>query len=72
MTALSACYLNADGISGMADGSIVQWKGRNAARVVKKAHNGPIFALYSVEEGSGVKIISGGKDGVIKVILYLF
>ena len=69
---ISAAYLGQDAITGMTDGSILQWKGRTNVKIVK-AHNAAVTAMCSLPltsggantgfGDSGPRVITGGKDG---------
>ena len=46
--------------TGMSTGSVIVWSGHNALRVVERAHNGPIFAMFTtLTDGL---IVTGGKE----------
>lgn len=67
-TMLSVAFGSAgETYTGALDGSIYVWKGHQAVRAVK-AHTGPVFSMHTVMSGGTVqKVLSGGKDGVVKV-----
>ncbi|WAR18910.1 EMAL6-like protein [Mya arenaria] len=46
--------------SGGSDGNVFVWAGTNLQKTVK-AHEGPLFAMHSLDKG----FVTGGKDGVI-------
>ncbi|XP_060573407.1 echinoderm microtubule-associated protein-like 6 [Ruditapes philippinarum] len=46
--------------SGGSDGHVFVWAGTNLQKTVK-AHEGPLFAMHSLDKG----FVTGGKDGVI-------
>jgi WD40 repeat protein len=49
--------------TGIGNGSVYIWINQKLARVVKEAHQGPIFSILALENGSG--FITGGKDGMV-------
>lgn len=49
--------------SGTLSGDIYVWCGNNLQSVIPDAHEGPVYTLYTSEEGYA----SGGKDGIIKL-----
>ncbi len=56
--------------SGSQAGSIYVWAEQQLAHVVTAAagaHRGPVFSMYTLVEDKGNVIVSGGKDGVVKV-----
>ncbi|ETV84876.1 hypothetical protein, variant [Aphanomyces astaci] len=62
-TVLCAVFVLGEAVTGQADGSLYQWKGRNCIALVK-GHEGAVNCLcYDVTTKS---LLSGGKDGVIK------
>ncbi|KAL3875087.1 hypothetical protein ACJMK2_038022 [Sinanodonta woodiana] len=46
--------------SGGSDGNVFIWEGTNLVKIVK-AHEGPLFAMHSLDKG----FVTGGKDGVV-------
>ncbi|BFZ11617.1 hypothetical protein BsWGS_14656 [Bradybaena similaris] len=46
--------------SGGSDGNVFVWQGTNLQKTVK-AHDGPVFAMHSLDRG----FVTGGKDGII-------
>ncbi|KAL5008221.1 hypothetical protein ScPMuIL_013802 [Solemya velum] len=51
---VDVCY------TGGSDGNVFVWQGTNLQKVVK-AHEGPLFAMHSLDKG----FVTGGKDGVV-------
>ena len=72
---ISAAFLRNDAITGMTDGSILQWKGRTNVKIVM-AHTDAVTSMCSlpVTSGgantgfgdSGARVCSGGKDGQVR------
>ena len=55
--------------TGMATGAVIVWQGSNAQRIIERAHNGPVFAMFTtLKDGL---IVTGGKEksssGAIKL-----
>ncbi|XP_068177719.1 echinoderm microtubule-associated protein-like 6 isoform X2 [Antennarius striatus] len=61
-TMMSACYGRSEDLafSGAANGDIYIWKDTALIKTLK-AHDGPVFAMCSLDKG----FVSGGKDGVV-------
>ena len=69
---ISAAYLGQDAITGMTDGSILQWKDRTNVKFVK-AHTDAVTSMCSLPLSSGgantgfgdsgPRVVTGGKDG---------
>jgi microtubule-associated protein-like 6 len=64
-SALSAVYIGTDAVTGMSDGTLMVWKGRNVSKAVA-AHLGSVNALYMAIAGKP-QCVSGGKDGKVVV-----
>ena len=46
--------------TGMATGSVIVWAGTTASRIIERAHNGPVFAMFTtLKDGL---IVTGGKE----------
>ena len=46
--------------TGMATGSVIVWNGSTATRLIEKAHNGPVFTMFTtLKDGL---IVTGGKE----------
>jgi WD40 repeat protein len=56
-------------LTGTEDGSIYVWKDRLLTSALHGAHAGPVFALC-VPESNPELVLSGGKDGCIRVCSY--
>ncbi|XP_028844275.1 echinoderm microtubule-associated protein-like 6 isoform X1 [Denticeps clupeoides] len=63
-TMMSVCYGRADDLvfSGAATGDVYVWKEPTLLKTVK-AHDGPVFAMFSLDKG----FVTGGKDGVVEL-----
>ncbi|KAH3854417.1 hypothetical protein DPMN_096959 [Dreissena polymorpha] len=59
---LCLAFGKADGVvySGGSDGNVFMWAGVTLQKTVK-AHEGPLFAMHSLDKG----FVTGGKDGII-------
>jgi len=73
-TVVSSAFLGADAVTGMSDGHILLWKDRSSTKY-RKAHQGPVNAMYSISNTSpgidtrelGPRVITGGKDGFVHI-----
>jgi len=73
-TVVSSAFLGSDAVTGMKDGNILLWKDRTNTKFVK-AHDGPVTAMYSINNDSpgidtrelGPRVITGGKDGFVHI-----
>uniref|UniRef100_A0A8C6S538 EMAP like 6 n=1 Tax=Neogobius melanostomus TaxID=47308 RepID=A0A8C6S538_9GOBI len=63
-TMMSVCYGRTDALvfSGAANGDVYIWKEPVLLKTVK-AHDGPVFAMFSLDKG----FVTGGKDGVVEL-----
>uniref|UniRef100_A0A8B9KL60 EMAP like 6 n=1 Tax=Astyanax mexicanus TaxID=7994 RepID=A0A8B9KL60_ASTMX len=63
-TMMSVCFGHAHDLvfSGAANGDIYIWKEPTLLKTIK-AHDGPVFAMFSLEKG----FVTGGKDGVVEL-----
>ncbi|KAG7492916.1 hypothetical protein MATL_G00019970 [Megalops atlanticus] len=63
-TMMSVCYGRSEDLvfSGAATGDVYIWKDTMLLKTVK-AHDGPVFAMYSLDKG----FVTGGKDGVVEL-----
>uniref|UniRef100_A0AAQ4RNR3 EMAP like 6 n=2 Tax=Gasterosteus aculeatus aculeatus TaxID=481459 RepID=A0AAQ4RNR3_GASAC len=63
-TMMSVCYGRSDALvfSGGATGDVYIWKEALLLKTVK-AHDGPVFAMFSLDKG----FVTGGKDGVVEL-----
>ncbi len=69
---LSSAYLGADAVTGMSDGSIIQWNGKSISKRIE-AHEGAIMTMSAVSgtaktstiKSVGPSILTGGQDGMI-------
>uniref|UniRef100_A0A3Q2YV67 EMAP like 6 n=1 Tax=Hippocampus comes TaxID=109280 RepID=A0A3Q2YV67_HIPCM len=63
-TMMSACYGRAEDslYSGAANGDVYIWRETALVKTVK-AHDGPVFAMCSLDKG----FVTGGKDGVVEL-----
>ncbi|CAE7612952.1 Eml5, partial [Symbiodinium microadriaticum] len=71
---ISAAYLGTDAVTGMADGTLLLWKGRSNTRT-QRAHGGAITAMTSIAASNsgastgsadtGSRILTGGTDGMV-------
>ncbi|XP_072293600.1 echinoderm microtubule-associated protein-like 6 isoform X2 [Eucyclogobius newberryi] len=63
-TMMSVCYGRTDALvfSGAATGDVYIWKEPVLLKTVK-AHDGPVFAMFSLDKG----FVTGGKDGVVEL-----
>lgn len=60
---MSIGFLGANVITGMSKGSLLVWNGNSAGKIIEKAHDGAINAMYSVKPFE--KLLTGGNDGVV-------
>uniref|UniRef100_A0A3P9P894 EMAP like 6 n=1 Tax=Poecilia reticulata TaxID=8081 RepID=A0A3P9P894_POERE len=63
-TMMSVCYGRSEALvfSGAANGDVYIWKEPILLKTVK-AHDGPVFAMFSLDKG----FVTGGKDGVVEL-----
>ncbi|XP_031434832.1 echinoderm microtubule-associated protein-like 6 isoform X2 [Clupea harengus] len=63
-TMMSVCYGRTDDLvfSGAATGDVFIWKEPVLLKTIK-AHDGPVFAMFSLDKG----FVTGGKDGVVEL-----
>ncbi|XP_048842779.1 echinoderm microtubule-associated protein-like 6 isoform X2 [Brienomyrus brachyistius] len=63
-TMMSVCYARSEELvfSGAATGDVYVWKETSLVKTLK-AHDGPVFAMYSLDKG----FVTGGKDGVVEL-----
>uniref|UniRef100_A0A8C4H6J2 EMAP like 6 n=1 Tax=Dicentrarchus labrax TaxID=13489 RepID=A0A8C4H6J2_DICLA len=63
-TMMSVCYGRTEALvfSGAATGDVYIWKEPLLLKTVK-AHDGPVFAMFSLDKG----FVTGGKDGVVEL-----
>uniref|UniRef100_A0A3B5AX58 Echinoderm microtubule-associated protein-like 6 n=1 Tax=Stegastes partitus TaxID=144197 RepID=A0A3B5AX58_9TELE len=63
-TMMSVCYGRSEALvfSGAATGDVYIWKEPLLLKTVK-AHDGPVFAMFSLDKG----FVTGGKDGVVEL-----
>ncbi|KAI1886389.1 hypothetical protein AGOR_G00213510 [Albula goreensis] len=63
-TMMSVCYGRTEDLvfSGAATGDVYIWKDTTLLKTIK-AHDGPVFAMYSLDKG----FVTGGKDGVVEL-----
>ncbi|KAJ8392415.1 hypothetical protein AAFF_G00075400 [Aldrovandia affinis] len=63
-TMMSVCYGRSEELafSGAATGDVFIWKDTTLVKTVK-AHDGPVFAMFSLDKG----FVTGGKDGVVEL-----
>ncbi|KAM4599415.1 echinoderm microtubule-associated protein-like 6 isoform 3-T3 [Fundulus diaphanus] len=63
-TMMSVCYGRSEALvfSGAATGDVYIWKEPVLLKTVK-AHDGPVFAMFSLDKG----FVTGGKDGVVEL-----
>ncbi|MBN3309055.1 EMAL6 protein, partial [Amia calva] len=63
-TMMSVCYGRTEELvySGAATGDVYIWKDTLLLKTIK-AHDGPVFAMYSLDKG----FVTGGKDGVVEL-----
>ncbi|XP_077381859.1 echinoderm microtubule-associated protein-like 6 isoform X9 [Festucalex cinctus] len=61
---MSACYGRSEDavFSGAANGDVYVWRETSLVKTVK-AHDGPVFAMCSLDKG----FVTGGKDGVVEL-----
>ncbi|XP_038581925.1 echinoderm microtubule-associated protein-like 6, partial [Micropterus salmoides] len=61
---MSVCYGRSDALAftGAATGDVYIWKEPLLMKTVK-AHDGPVFAMFSLDKG----FVTGGKDGVVEL-----
>ncbi|XP_067091821.1 echinoderm microtubule-associated protein-like 6 [Osmerus mordax] len=61
---MSVCYGRTEELvfSGAATGDVYIWKEPNLLKTIK-AHDGPVFAMFSLDKG----FVTGGKDGVVEL-----
>ncbi|TKS67941.1 Echinoderm microtubule-associated protein-like 6 [Collichthys lucidus] len=63
-TMMSACYGRSEDLvfSGATNGDVYIWRDTTLIKTVK-AHDGPVFAMCSLDKG----FVTGGKDGVVEL-----
>ncbi|XP_053730292.1 echinoderm microtubule-associated protein-like 6 isoform X1 [Synchiropus splendidus] len=63
-TMMSVCYGRSEALvfSGAANGDVYIWKEPLLLKTVK-AHDGPVFAMFSLDKG----FVTGGKDGIVEL-----
>uniref|UniRef100_A0A8C1QI80 EMAP like 6 n=1 Tax=Cyprinus carpio TaxID=7962 RepID=A0A8C1QI80_CYPCA len=63
-TMMSACYGRSEDLvfSGATTGDVYIWKDTTLVKSIK-AHDGPVFAMCSLDKG----FVTGGKDGVVEL-----
>nr|XP_033956112.1 echinoderm microtubule-associated protein-like 6 [Pseudochaenichthys georgianus] len=63
-TMMSVCYGRSEALvfSGGATGDVYIWKEALLLKTIK-AHDGPVFAMFSLDKG----FVTGGKDGVVEL-----
>uniref|UniRef100_A0A8D3BHN0 EMAP like 6 n=1 Tax=Scophthalmus maximus TaxID=52904 RepID=A0A8D3BHN0_SCOMX len=63
-TMMSVCYGRSDALvfTGAATGDVYVWREPLLLKTVK-AHDGPVFAMFSLDKG----FVTGGKDGVVEL-----
>ncbi|XP_055039416.1 echinoderm microtubule-associated protein-like 6 isoform X2 [Misgurnus anguillicaudatus] len=63
-TMMSACYGRSEDLvfSGATNGDVYIWKDTTLVKTIK-AHDGPVFAMCSLDKG----FVTGGKDGVVEL-----
>ncbi|KAM6956797.1 echinoderm microtubule-associated protein-like 6 [Aplochiton taeniatus] len=63
-TMMSVCYGRVEELvfTGAATGDVYVWKEPLLVQTIK-AHDGPVFAMYSLDKG----FVTGGKDGVVEL-----
>ncbi|XP_028827800.1 echinoderm microtubule-associated protein-like 6 isoform X1 [Denticeps clupeoides] len=63
-TMMSVCYGRAEDLtfSGATTGDVYVWKDTTLMKTIK-AHDGPVFAMCSLDKG----FVTGGKDGVVEL-----
>uniref|UniRef100_A0A673BND2 EMAP like 6 n=1 Tax=Sphaeramia orbicularis TaxID=375764 RepID=A0A673BND2_9TELE len=63
-TMMSVCYGRSEALvfSGAATGDVYIWKEPLLLKTIK-AHDGPVFAMFSLDKG----FVTGGKDGVVEL-----
>ncbi|XP_057217479.1 echinoderm microtubule-associated protein-like 6 isoform X1 [Triplophysa rosa] len=63
-TMMSACYGRSEDLvfSGATSGDVYIWKDTTLMKSIK-AHDGPVFAMCSLDKG----FVTGGKDGVVEL-----
>ncbi|KAK1798480.1 hypothetical protein P4O66_006772, partial [Electrophorus voltai] len=63
-TMMSACYGRSEDLvfSGAMTGDVYIWKDTSLMKTIK-AHDGPVFAMCSLDKG----FVTGGKDGIVEL-----
>uniref|UniRef100_A0A3P9NF13 Echinoderm microtubule-associated protein-like 6 n=1 Tax=Poecilia reticulata TaxID=8081 RepID=A0A3P9NF13_POERE len=63
-TMMSACYGRSEDMvfSGATNGDVYIWKDTTLMKTIK-AHDGPVFAMCSLDKG----FVTGGKDGIVEL-----
>uniref|UniRef100_G3Q8V5 EMAP like 6 n=1 Tax=Gasterosteus aculeatus aculeatus TaxID=481459 RepID=G3Q8V5_GASAC len=63
-TMMSACYGRSEDLvfSGATNGDVYIWRDTTLIKTIK-AHDGPVFAMCSLDKG----FVTGGKDGVVEL-----
>ncbi|XP_036071655.1 echinoderm microtubule-associated protein-like 6 isoform X3 [Oryzias melastigma] len=63
-TMMSACYGRAEDLvfSGATNGDVYIWRETTLIKTIK-AHDGPVFAMCSLDKG----FVTGGKDGIVEL-----
>ncbi|XP_075907401.1 echinoderm microtubule-associated protein-like 6 isoform X4 [Nelusetta ayraudi] len=63
-TMMSACYGRSEDLvfSGATNGDVYIWRDTTLVKTVK-AHDGPVFAMCSLDKG----FVTGGKDGIVEL-----
>uniref|UniRef100_A0AAR2KFA6 HELP domain-containing protein n=1 Tax=Pygocentrus nattereri TaxID=42514 RepID=A0AAR2KFA6_PYGNA len=63
-TMMSACYGRSEDLvfSGATTGDVYIWKDTSLIKTIK-AHDGPVFAMCSLDKG----FVTGGKDGIVEL-----
>nr|XP_015828065.2 echinoderm microtubule-associated protein-like 6 isoform X1 [Nothobranchius furzeri] len=63
-TMMSACYGRSEDLvfSGATNGDVYIWKDTTLIKTIK-AHDGPVFAMCSLDKG----FVTGGKDGIVEL-----
>ncbi|KAM9313939.1 echinoderm microtubule-associated protein-like 6 [Pholidichthys leucotaenia] len=63
-TMMSACYGRSEDLvfSGATNGDVYIWRDTTLIKTVK-AHDGPVFAMCSLDKG----FVTGGKDGIVEL-----
>lgn len=70
-TMMSACYGRGEALvfSGAATGDVYVWKDAQLMKTVK-AHDGPVFAMFSLDKVTGTGV-NGGTDGQRTLLLLI-